>query len=151
MNLISYSVLSTPPPTPIAPFKKSLMHSWNLSFCSLNFIPEVNTQLAFPLLRVFKTGIWLLGNDNGLKFVQTTSFFCEIDSTELNMSNQIITRSPSVNLIPLRQQVIENWAEWCNTDPRQCYENSIDDFNETHYLFITRSNLRVIFTDGILS
>lgn len=76
-------VLSFIHPTsyPITPFKKSLMHSWNLSFCSLNFIWEVNTQLAFPLLRVFKAGIWLLGNDNGLKFVQTTSFFCEIDST----------------------------------------------------------------------
>lgn len=33
-------VLSFIHPTsyPITPFKKSLMHSWNLSFCSLNFI-----------------------------------------------------------------------------------------------------------------
>lgn len=128
------------------------MHSRNLAFYSLYFTWEINPKLAFPSLQAFKTGIWLLGFQwQWVSKCANHVIFREIDRTQLNMSNLTITRSPSVNLIPLRQQVIKKWTEWCNTHPRQCYENSRDDFNETHYLFITRSNLRVIFTDGVLS
>lgn len=106
-------------------FKESLMYSWNMAFYCLNVISEVNTTFIFLLFPVFKTGIWLPARTMDFIFVQTTSFrFLGNWQYQLKMSNLIITRSSSVSLIPLRQ-VIENWAEWCNTHCRLLWKQMI--------------------------
>lgn len=69
------------------------MYSRNQAFYSLSFIWEIKTKLAFPLFQAFKTGIWLLGNDNGFQICANHIIFCETDRTQLNMSNLIVMRS----------------------------------------------------------
>lgn len=117
INEFNIMSLSTHTPTLLHTFKDFLMHSRNLAFYSLYFTWEINPKVPFPLLQALKT-VWLLGNDNGFQTQCSHIIFHEIDRTQLNMSNLTITRSPSVNLIPLRQQVIENWTKWCNTHPQ---------------------------------
>lgn len=129
MNLILFYL------SPFLSLKESLMHSQNLAFYSLNFIWEINTNLAFLLFQAFKTGIWLPGNDNGFQICGHHIDLCEMDSASWKW---VTWSSWDPHLL-----VWFLWGRLSKIEPSDvmhtpdCYENSIDDFNETHYLFIT--------------